>query len=333
MSATLEVMRRPSPARRQFAVVPVLLGVVSFSNPAMGQPSEARRVAQHARGLALGGQCEEAIPELDRAIALNPQQLDLLRARGECFARLGRREEAVRDLEAYAAAANEADVAPVRQRIQEIQVLTRVPARGASPASAPAPPTETARAAPCVIVAPSLTPKPGDILDSSRFRGGIELDVGVFKPPSGALGAVGVSGQLGLQVGDLVGVYVTPGLTYLNGSAAGVDVTSALVVDFTVLKDRLTIGAGPEAGVFAYLGTSSVGGGVGYGARLHVAWNAVVSREDGRARRALALGLDARFVIGPEATASAANVLTSGGPTSHVGFTFAPVLSVEYVSF
>ena len=85
--------------------------------------------------------------------------------------------------------------------------------------------------------------------------------------------------------------------------------------------------------MFAYLGTSSVGGGVGYGARLHVAWNAVVSREDGRARRALALGLDARFVIGPEATASAANVLTSGGPTSHVGFTFAPVLSVEYVSF
>ncbi len=50
--------------------------------PAFAQASEARRTAQHARGLALSGQCAEAIPVFNRAINLEPVHPELLRDRG-----------------------------------------------------------------------------------------------------------------------------------------------------------------------------------------------------------------------------------------------------------
>jgi hypothetical protein len=174
--------------------------------------------------------------------------------------------------------------------------------------------------------------------DHGRFRGGIEMDFGLFKPPAGALGAIGPSGQLGYQINNLIGVYAVPGFNILFGSAGGLDITAGAVVDFTILDDQLTIGAGPEFGAFAFFGSTAAGGGGGYGGRIHAAWNAIIGKgADGVRRKGLVIGLDLRFIIGPEATASASNVgtinETASGSASTTGFTFAPMLSVGYVAF
>jgi hypothetical protein len=188
-----------------------------------------------------------------------------------------------------------------------------------------------------VVVAqppPPATFVVGPERDGARFRGGIELDGGLLKPSSGVLGAIGPSGQLGVQINNLIGVYAVPGFTILFGSAGGLDVTGGAVVDFTLLDDALTIGAGPEFGAFAYFGHNAAGGGAGYGGRLHLAWNALVSRgANGIRRRALVVGLDARFIIGPEATASASASGAASASVTTNGFVFAPILSIGYVAF
>ena len=188
---------------------------------------------------------------------------------------------------------------------------------------------------------PAGAPAPvpvGEEKDGGRFRGGIQLDFGLFKPPAGTLGAIGPSGQIGYQINNLIGVYAVPGFTVLFGAAGGLDVTAGAVVDFTILEDRLTVGGGPEFGAFAFFGNSAAGGGgggAGYGGRVHVAWNALVSRgANGVRRRGLVVGLDLRFILGPEATASTSSALGGvSGSASQTGFTFAPLLSVGYVAF
>jgi hypothetical protein len=195
---------------------------------------------------------------------------------------------------------------------------------------------QVARAQAVVVVA-QPPPAPRAVLveteDQARFRGGIELDAGLFKPPAGALGAIGPSGQIGVQINNLIGVYAVPGFDILFGSAGGLDATMGVVVDFTLLDDAITVGAGPEIGAFAFFGTNAAGGGAGYGGRLHFAWNALVSKgANGIRRHGLVVGLDARFIIGPEATASVSgDGATVSGSTT--GFTFAPLLSVGYVAF
>jgi hypothetical protein len=152
----------------------------------------------------------------------------------------------------------------------------------------------------------------------------------LFKPPSGALGGIGPSGQIGVQINNLIGVYAVPGFTVLFGSAGGVDFTAGAVVDFTLLNDAITVGAGPELGAFAFFGTGAAGAGAGYGGRIHLAWNALVSHGEHRARRkGLVVGLDLRFIVGPEATAS----VNGSASASSNGFVFAPLLSVGYVAF
>ena len=194
-----------------------------------------------------------------------------------------------------------------------------------------------------VVVVQAAAPPPAPVAavheqaggDGGRFRGGIELDAGLFKPPAGALGGIGPSGQIGYQINNLIGVYAVPGFTILFGSAGGLDVTAGAVVDFTILNDALTIGAGPEVGAFAYFGTGAAGGGAGYGGRIHAAWNALVSKgQNGVRRKGLVVGLDLRFIVGPEATASASTNLGGvSASASTTGFTFAPTLSVGYVAF
>jgi len=170
--------------------------------------------------------------------------------------------------------------------------------------------------------------------DGGRFRGGIEMDGGLFKPPAGSLGAIGPSGQIGYQINNQIGVYAVPGFTILFGAAGGLDITAGAVVDYTFLEDQFTIGAGPEFGAFAFFGSTAAGGGAGYGGRLHFAWNAVISKgENGIRRKALVIALDARFIIGPEATATASNIGVTGASASDTGFTFAPLLSIGYVAF
>jgi hypothetical protein len=93
-----------------------------FPERANAQPNEARRAAQAARGLVIAGQCDAAIPSLERAIQLNPGQPELVRDRGVCTERLGRRQAAVADYRAYCnAAPNAADVPQVQKHIAELE--------------------------------------------------------------------------------------------------------------------------------------------------------------------------------------------------------------------
>jgi hypothetical protein len=188
--------------------------------------------------------------------------------------------------------------------------------------------------------APMAIPPQGEAADHGRFRGGIQLEGGLFKPPSGALGAIGPAGQIGWQINNLIGVYAVPGFDILFGSAGGLEIGSAVMVDFTILDDQLTVGGGPEFGAFAYFGSTAAGGGAGYGGRLRAQYNAFISKgPDGVRRKALVVGLDLRFIIGPEATAAADCGLGCGASgvgsssASTTGFTFAPLLSVGYVAF
>jgi hypothetical protein len=175
--------------------------------------------------------------------------------------------------------------------------------------------------------------------DHGRFRGGFELDGGFLKSESTSLGAIGPSGQLGYQVNNLVGVYAVPGITFLVGPAIGVDLTAGLVVDFTFLEDRLTVGAGPEASIFAFLGSNAAGGSDGYGGRVHVAWNAYLTKgDDGIRRGAFVIAFDGRFLVGPEITATATPTSTALGTNlsenvTKTSLTVLPLVSLGYVAF
>jgi hypothetical protein len=105
------------------------------------QLSEGRRAAQRARGFVMGGRCDLAIPDYDKAIASDPVPA-LLRERGGCHEKLGHADLAIRDYQAYVAAApTAADVAAIQQRIAQLQV-GGTPLPGAAPAAPAAPPPQ-----------------------------------------------------------------------------------------------------------------------------------------------------------------------------------------------
>jgi hypothetical protein len=131
-----------------------------------------------------------------------------------------------------------------------------------------------------------------------------------------------------------VGVYWAPSFDIIVGSLGGVNLGSAVLVDFTI-DDTLQFGAGPDVGVFAALGsdTDSVSGAGGalYGGRLHfAAFPAVGEGEDGIRRKGLALGLDVRMLVGDVGFAT---VTTSGGTASASTFLLAPMAFVGYEAF
>jgi hypothetical protein len=247
-----------------------------FARSAPAQPNEARRAAQRARSFVVAGQCDLAVPSLDQALALDPGNPELLRDRGACHDRLGHRQAAVADYRAYCAAApTGVDVAAVRQRIAQLE---------AGP-SAPSPPVQ----APTVagprdgyvppVIAPSSLGEPEDSSvatvrrvprtehvvegraseerigeDHIRFRGGVSVAAGFEKILIDSGPMVGVDGRFGVQLFDLVAVYVQPHLSLGSLSANGV---SGLTGTFAVagmaeltLVDRFFVGAGGGYGIF-----------------------------------------------------------------------------------
>jgi hypothetical protein len=115
----------------------------------LAQPNEGRRVVQLARGQAIAGQCALAIPNFDRAIALNPAWPDLLRDRGACHEQLGQREAAAADYRAYCdAVPTAADVPSLRQRIVALQAPI-----AQQPATRPVAPTPVV---PTLVVPPAV---------------------------------------------------------------------------------------------------------------------------------------------------------------------------------
>lgn len=172
--------------------------------------------------------------------------------------------------------------------------------------------------------------------DGVRFRGGVALEAGpLIVPGSFTVGVAGVQGQLGVQINNEFGVYVVPSLDAVFGSVGGINLSAALLVDYT-LHDDLTFGVGPDVGVFGAIGSSSAGtlsgaGGALYGARLHFTWNPVLGRgPDGIRRKALAVGMDLRLLGGG---AGYATVSSSSGTASASTFVMAPMFTVGYQAF
>jgi hypothetical protein len=149
------------------------------------------------------------------------------------------------------------------------------------------------------------------------------------------LGAVGVSGEIGVQINNLVGLYWVPHFDVLFGSAGGVNFVSALMVDFTFVDDLLTVGVGPDVGFFGAIGVSDTSasaiGGANYGGRLRFQVHPVVGDgEDGIRRKAFSIGLDTRLMGGPVGSASAG---TDGTSASVTGFYVQPMLTLGYTAF
>jgi hypothetical protein len=172
--------------------------------------------------------------------------------------------------------------------------------------------------------------------DGARFRGGVRGQGGVLiaPDPGETLPAVGVQGHLGAQVNDLVGVYAAPSMDIIFGDVGGVNLASAVLVDFT-FDDTWQVGVGPDVGVFAAIGgdSSSVSGAGGalYGGRLHFAAFPVVGEgEDGIRRKGLAVGLDVRMLVGDVGFAT---VSTSGSTASASTFLLSPMAFIGYEAF
>jgi hypothetical protein len=183
--------------------------------------------------------------------------------------------------------------------------------------------------------------------DRARFRGGIAGEGGAIIIPTETsagesstvvLGAVGVQGQIGVQINNLVGVYAVPSLDVLFGEAGGIGVAAAILVDFTI-EDMVSIGVGPDVGAFAAFGidvgganSATFAGGANAGARIHLAVHPVVGiGENGIRRKAFSIGLETRLLGGFSVAGSVdENGDSESGATQ---FVFSPLLTIGYTAF
>ncbi len=194
------------------------------------------------------------------------------------------------------------------------------------------------QAAPPAMPPPAMAPPPPE--DGARFRGGIAAEAGALIVPGVVtLGVAGIQGQLGAQINNNFAVYAVPNFDIVFGALGGVNLSFAVMVDYT-LDDNITFGIGPDVGLFAALGGSAVGtsgttvsaaAGALYGARLHFSWNPVISHSaSGPKRKALAIGADVRLLGGGAGFASSDGT----SATASVGsFVLSPQLTIGYQAF
>ena len=183
--------------------------------------------------------------------------------------------------------------------------------------------------------APAPPPPPSEPPDGARFRGGVSLEGGALIVPDAInVGLAGVQAQLGVQINHLIGLYAIPQFDVVFGEVGGVHLAAALVVDFSII-DEISIGVGPEVGVFGAIGIDSTSatsaGGAMYGARLRAGFQPVWGfGEDGIRRKALTIGLDVRMLAGE---AGFARVSTTTAEAAASQFVFSPMLSIGYQAF
>jgi hypothetical protein len=136
--------------------------------------------------------------------------------------------------------------------------------------------------------------------DGVRFRGGIALSGGGEFASGFEVGMGGVEGCVGVQINNLIGLYVQPSLSVGVGRLRGVEgVTGTLgisaLIDFTI-TDYFFAGIGGGAGILNNP----------FGPEIHFrvgGYPVVVVGEDGYSRQGLMLGIDARIFFlqnGPE---------------------------------
>ena len=151
------------------------------------------------------------------------------------------------------------------------------------------------------------------------------------------LGTIGVSGELGIQINDLVGVYIKPSIDILMTEVVGMQFTAAFMADFTILDGALSLGAGFDLSQFIAFGLDAEGLSAAaaslYGARLHVGWHPVIGDDEppGAGRSAFTIGLDLRLLGGSVGVAEAG--VAGSSSSAGTGFYFAPVISLGYTDF
>jgi hypothetical protein len=162
----------------------------------------------------------------------------------------------------------------------------------------------------------------------ARFRNGIQLEGGVLAIPDVKVnfGSIGLTGELGAQINDLVGVYDQPAFDIVIGDYAGVYLQDAILVDFTFI-DRITVGVGPEAGALIAFAPDGVAAVANYGARLHFAGYPLIGRSSsGPRRNAMQIGLDTSFLYGGfgglTVTGAGAGATADAGFQLHAQLTF-----------
>jgi hypothetical protein len=186
--------------------------------------------------------------------------------------------------------------------------------------------------------------------DGARFRGGVTLGGGPLIIPGVVnIGTVGIQGQIGGQINNNWGVYAIPSFDVIVGQLGGLGLGAGVLADYTFDNVPISVGLGPEVGVFIAFGSSgangngncdandsctgSAAGGAFYGARLHFAYYPIIVRR-GIHRRALSIGLDMRLLTGAfgatSATVSNNNETVSASVNS---FAVSPVVSVGYAAF
>jgi hypothetical protein len=177
--------------------------------------------------------------------------------------------------------------------------------------------------------------------DRARFRGGVNLEGGVLAVPGVVnVGIAGLQGQLGAQINNNWGVYAIPNLDFAFGKLTGVGIGAGALVDYTFTGLPIGVGIGPEVGAVAAFGgtgcatqtgcTSISGfGGLFYGARARFAYYPVIVREGFR-RRALAIGLDFRFLAGAFGSSEETSTTVTAKVTQ---VAVSPMITIGYAAF
>jgi hypothetical protein len=180
--------------------------------------------------------------------------------------------------------------------------------------------------------------------DGPRFRGGVTLNGGVLLVPGVVnIGSIGVQGQLGVQINNNWGVYAMPQFDVIVGKLGGVGVGAGVMGEYTFDQVPISLGLGPEFGLFAAIGASkctnntgcqdfSSAGGATYGGRLRFAFHPVMVRQ-GIRRKAFSIGLDVRFFTG---AFGATNTNANGTATATAAvdsFALAPQVWLGYTAF
>lgn len=116
-----------------------------------------------------------------------------------------------------------------------------------------------AQDAAAAAAAPAAAPPAAAVATQSgaRFRGGISLATGIEKVSVVSGEMYGLDGRLGVQLNDLLGIYVQPHLSFgsLSGQAGGLGITgttgtfSIAAMGEATFIDRLFAGAGLGYGV------------------------------------------------------------------------------------
>jgi hypothetical protein len=134
--------------------------------------------------------------------------------------------------------------------------------------------------------------------DGARFRGGVALTGGALLLSGNAAGVGGVDGRMGVQIMDLIGVYLQPQLALGATSTVFAGMFGASVLADVTIIDQIFVGAGGGFGAVQFNRTQGAGA-------LHIragGYPLMGYGDDGIRRKGLMLGMDFRVFFAGGAT-------------------------------